>query len=122
MHTSCLFTYTRSFKELPCFVDCMPSMDQIKLCLGPSFIGPNKVVSFIIERVLFWYFELYRLLGFSCRYDSQIVTAEELKTICKNDELSDKFIDLCVWICSQIKDYCSIEETITGLIICIFHT
>jgi len=42
-----------------------------------------------------------------------IMPTEELQFVFDTSEVSEQFMQLCAWICSQLKDYCSIQETVT---------
>ena len=63
--------------------------------------------------------DLIDIINVSC--SCSIMAVEELQYVFDTNEISEQFMQLCAWICSQLKDYCSIQETVTGFVsICCF--
>lgn len=49
-----------------------------------------------------------------CRYTGALLEEEALKKAAENGLSSPEFFELCVWLGSQIKSLCNMEESITA--------
>lgn len=49
-----------------------------------------------------------------CRYTGALLEEEALKKAAENGLSSPEFFELCIWLGSQIKSLCNMEESITA--------
>eukprot|EP00112_Aurelia_sp_Birch-Aquarium-sp1_P010161 Seg2184.1 transcript_id=Seg2184.1/GoldUCD/mRNA.D3Y31 product="Protein FAM98A" protein_id=Seg2184.1/GoldUCD/D3Y31 len=47
-------------------------------------------------------------------YGGSLIKDGTLAEICGQVDTSQQFMDLCSWLCSEIKDYCDFKETVAG--------
>ena len=49
------------------------------------------------------------------RYGGSVIKDGTLAELCAQADMSQQFMDLCSWLCSEIKDYCDFKETVAGM-------